>query len=280
MAKNMKSCLAFGLLLLYITIMPIQGLKSAVVVGGGPAGLASALVLAQRHGYEVTILESAERTDVFDPTKAYPFLIRARGQKLTKLFPQVQSAMEEKGIGTEGATKIVSIPGDPNEILDTEPKMIPMFRNSAVRNYWIRRHEFIRLLLDAAEAEKRITIVNGASCAKISALSDSEIEIQTEGSTNRKIIASLVVGCDGMKSQVRESLASSPSPFQGWANSDPKRFKVKRWFSPASGLKFKVRAHKAATCLCSLRLSGIQKVNADWRFSLDTWSFKIHLFCW
>lgn len=35
--------------------------------GAGPAGLASALVLSQRHGYNVTILEVSERTDVYDP---------------------------------------------------------------------------------------------------------------------------------------------------------------------------------------------------------------------
>jgi 2-polyprenyl-6-methoxyphenol hydroxylase-like FAD-dependent oxidoreductase len=216
---------------------PRDCFKSAVVVGAGPAGLASALVLAQRHGYQVTVLEASNRTDVYDPAKAYPFLIRERGQKLTNLFPQVQQALETRGIATEGATKLVSIPADPKEILDSDPKPIPVFR-PAGKSYWIRRHEFIRLLLDAAMAEERITIINGAQCSKISG-TDSEIEICTQGSTNQTFRTSLLLGCDGMNSQVRESLATSPSLFPDWANNDPDDFKVKRWFSPASGLRFK-----------------------------------------
>lgn len=169
--------------------------------------------------------------------KAYPFLIRERGQKLTQIFPQVQIALESRGIATEGATKLVSIPADPKEILDTEPKPIPVFR-PAGKSFWIRRHEFIRLLLDAAMAEERITIINGAECSRISGIG-SEIEIQTKGSTQEVFRTSLLLGCDGMKSSVRRSLEQSPSLFPGWANSDPGGFKVKKWFSPASGLKFK-----------------------------------------
>jgi kynurenine 3-monooxygenase len=246
-----KSTLALSLLL-FSLIWSIEGLKSAVVVGAGPAGLASALVLAKRHGYQVTILESSERTDVFDPAKAYPFLIRERGQKLTNLFPEVQSALETQGIETSGATKLVSIPADPNEMLDQDPKEIPIFRPAGT-SFWIRRHEFIRLLLEAAQAEERITVINGATCSKISASGDgSEIEICTEGSTNLTLTTSLLIGCDGMKSKVRESLATSPSPFSGWANNNPDGFKVKRWFSPSSGLKFKVRCRRKAKVVVSL----------------------------
>ena len=238
-----KRSLAFRLMLLFcLFLRPIEGIKSAVVVGAGPAGLASALVLAKRHGFQVTILESSERTDIYDPTKAYPFLIRERGQKLTNLFPQVQTALETLGIETVGGTKMVSIPADPTVLLDPEPKVIPIFR-PAGKSFWIRRHEFIRILLEAAQADENITIINGATCTKISASGedDSEIEICTEGSTNITLTTTLLIGCDGMKSKVRESLAASPSRFPGWANNDPNQFKVKRWFSPASGLKFKVR---------------------------------------
>lgn len=159
------------------------------------------------------------------------------------MFPEVQKALETQGIETSGATKLVSIPADPNQILDPEPKEIPIFR-PAGKSFWIRRHEFIRLLLEAARAEENITVINGATCSKISASGDSEIEICTEGSTNLTLKTSFLIGCDGMKSKVRESLAASPSFFPRWRNNDPAGFNIKRWFSPASGLKFKVSCRK------------------------------------
>jgi kynurenine 3-monooxygenase len=229
-------------LLVFLVLFRIcESMKSAIVVGAGPAGIATALVLAKRHGYKVTILESAERTDVYDPTKAYPFLIKERGQKLTKLFPNVQQALEERGIATEGATELVSIPADPKE----EPKTntIPIFMPSTARNFWLRRHEFIRLLLEAAMEEDNITIINGASCRSVTAINDSDIEVcadQGGTSATQTYTTSLVIAADGMKSKVRESLAQSPSPFPRWENNRPEGFKIKRWFSPASGLKFKV----------------------------------------
>ena len=241
----MKS-FSFSILLFFclLSLRICDSMKTAIVVGAGPAGLATALVLSKRHGYDVTVLESAERVDVYDPTKAYPFLIRERGQALTKLFPSLQKALEAQGIATEGATKIVSIPADPEEILDTTPKAIKIFTPQG-RNFWIRRHEFNRILLDAAEEEGKISIMNGATCKSVRAISDSEIEVCTE-ECNKQIKTyktKFLVAADGMKSNVRESLATSPSSFNGWKNSRPNGFKIKRWFSPASGLRFKVCAY-------------------------------------
>jgi 2-polyprenyl-6-methoxyphenol hydroxylase-like FAD-dependent oxidoreductase len=232
-------------LLVCLLVLPIcECMKTAIVVGAGPSGLATALVLSKRHGYDVTVLEAAESIDVYDPTKAYPFLIRERGQKLTKLFPSLQKALEEKGVAAEGPTQILSVPADPEEILDTAPKPVSIAPASIRRDFWIRRHEFNRILLDAAAEEDKITVVLGAKCKSVSATSDSVIEICTqEGDKSTKTYkTSFLVAADGMKSTVRESLAESPSRFPGWRNNRPGGFKIKRWFSPASGLKFKVCA--------------------------------------
>lgn len=224
--------------------MTVESMKQAVVVGAGPAGLSSALVLARRHGYQVTVLEAAERTDVYDPTKAYPFLIRERGQKLTKLFPDLQQRLEDNGIAVEGPTRMVSVPADPNEILDTVPKPITIFVPQG-RNFWIRRHEFIRILLETVAGEENITIINGVECESVTPLDDHRVQVcvvdkmaKVSGHT-KTFETGLVIACDGMRSKVRQSLATSPTAFPGWINSDPKGFQVKAWQSPASGLQFK-----------------------------------------
>jgi kynurenine 3-monooxygenase len=224
--------------------------KQAVVVGAGPAGMSTALVLARRHGCNVTILEAAERVDVFDPAKAYPFLIRERGQALTKMFPDLHAALEKHGVAVEGATKMVSIPSDPNEVVDTEPKPITIFVPTGT-NYWIRRHEFNRILLDCCDKEEKITILNGVECesvaphvddidtVEISAVSSSSDGGNNDEKKKMKFTADLLIACDGMKSKVRASLAQSPTPFSEWKNSNPKGFHVKKWMSPSSGLQFK-----------------------------------------
>ncbi|KAL3911411.1 MAG: hypothetical protein SGARI_001659, partial [Bacillariaceae sp.] len=218
--------------------------KQAVVVGAGPAGLTSALVLARRHGYQVTVLEANEEIDVYDPTKAYPFLIRERGQKLTRLFPDLQQTLEDNGIGVEGATKMVSVPADPEEVLETTPKEITIFVPKG-KNYWLRRHEFLRILLDTVAKDDNISLIKGVACESISPIGDSQIEVrgtkQVSDSTKETVTlqSHLVIACDGMKSNVRQSLAETPSSFEKWENGNPKGFQVKKWTSPSTGLKFK-----------------------------------------
>jgi 2-polyprenyl-6-methoxyphenol hydroxylase-like FAD-dependent oxidoreductase len=207
--------------------------KSATIVGSGPVGLAAALVLAKRHGYTVTILEIAERTDIYDPRKGYPFLIGERGQKVTNLFPSVHKALQENGVGVEGATKVVSVPADADELLNLEPKEFTIFRPKGER-FWIRRHEFTRLLLDAVAEEENISIVNGVSCKSIKQASDSDIIVcvdctSPEKSNIQEYKSSLVIAADGMNSAVRESLSQSPSPLSGWQNNKPSGFKPRRW---------------------------------------------------
>ncbi|CAJ1954680.1 unnamed protein product [Cylindrotheca closterium] len=235
------SILGLGCLLCVV----VSGFKTATVVGSGPVGLASALVLAKRHGYQVTVLESAERIDVYDPRKGYPFLIGERGQRLTKLFPSLlHEPLKERGVGVQGPTQLVSIPADPKEVVDLEPKEITIFRPSGER-FWVPRHEFTKILLDAATKTENITLVNGVSCRGVKTESDSEIIVCTEskdeyGSLVRKEYkSSILIAADGMNSAVRESLSKPESSLSNWVNGKPKGFQVKRWNSPSSGLKFK-----------------------------------------
>jgi 2-polyprenyl-6-methoxyphenol hydroxylase-like FAD-dependent oxidoreductase len=183
------------------------------------------------------------------------------------MFPSLQNALEKNGVASEGAQKIVAVPADPSEILDTKPKVIKLFE-TAGRNFWIRRHEFNRILLgkpcciiynatlcfsfridsnfyyilfslslslsfeDECAKEKEIEIVNGIVCKSLGPASDGLEEITVcadQSGNNKEFKASLVIASDGMNSVVRNCLNQSPSPFPGWENNEPSGFKPRRW---------------------------------------------------
>ena len=56
-----------------------MGRGRAVVIGGGPAGLAAALEIRRRTGSEVTVLETSKPLRDFDPERAFLYLIDGRG---------------------------------------------------------------------------------------------------------------------------------------------------------------------------------------------------------
>ena len=56
----------------------------AVVIGGGPAGLATAWVLAHR-GFSVTVLERRSEPSPYEAQRAYLYLVDQRGQRFTDM---------------------------------------------------------------------------------------------------------------------------------------------------------------------------------------------------
>ncbi|MGB7439688.1 MAG: FAD-dependent monooxygenase [Coleofasciculaceae cyanobacterium] len=57
--------------------------QKVVIVGGEPAGLATALVLAKQGWTDITVLEKRASADYCQPDKSYSYLIDSRGQKIT-----------------------------------------------------------------------------------------------------------------------------------------------------------------------------------------------------
>ena len=92
----------------------------AIVIGGGPIGLATALTLANFHSYDVTVYEKAPYDDYsrFDPSKAFLYLISSRGQEFTTMFPELQAKLMERGVPS--STPFVRVSEDINKLIPVE----------------------------------------------------------------------------------------------------------------------------------------------------------------
>ena len=164
--------------------------KTAVIVGGGPGGLAAALVLStvqkpwsaeaaddsnshsNSHNNclfnKIVVVDEAPK-EAYDPTRAYFFNINRRGQTFTQA---VGIDLSERGTGVTEFAKF-TVPADPAEVFaGTQPfsrPMSPQEQENIGTLYWIPRHELVERLPDHHLAKFHCTTVqvDGARLAHL-----------------------------------------------------------------------------------------------------------------
>lgn len=205
--------------------------KNAVIVGGGPAGLATALMLAKRGWNNIIVLEKRSSASNYEIDKSYSYLIDGRGQKildyleLTDKLARISVPSSEfylTQIKPDGSRKTSKLP-----IIDPNKKTA----------YWLPRREFLNLLFQEIKEnwQAQITVLFNTKCIEIHQ-NETNLEIIASQEQNDNILKfqpHFLVGCDGINSIIRQTLAQ-------WDDSQSNRFEMKKFTSPSAGLKYKV----------------------------------------
>eukprot|EP01025_Chloroclados_australasicus_P015179 TRINITY_DN1723_c0_g1_i13.p2 TRINITY_DN1723_c0_g1~~TRINITY_DN1723_c0_g1_i13.p2 ORF type:complete len:587 (-),score=50.60 TRINITY_DN1723_c0_g1_i13:676-2187(-) len=198
-----------------------------VVVGGGPAGVAAALMLAQRGWKNILVLEALTRQKYFDLDRSYPYGVFGRGQKLLHLL-NVHDKLLEFGTSMLRTKNISILPNGkqvPFPAILNPPHVTP--------GYYIPRLDLFKILetklddyQDTIKFQFQAKVLELAKTGK-----GIEVTYEDENGAFHKKYAQLVVGADGIRSFVRQTL-------QTWT--DNQKFQVVTSEVPMTGLKYKM----------------------------------------
>jgi 2-polyprenyl-6-methoxyphenol hydroxylase-like FAD-dependent oxidoreductase len=204
-------------------------LKNAVIIGGGPTGLGAALMLAKRGWQNITVLEKRPSADYYEPDKSFSYQIDGRGQKLTD-FLELTSQLADLSVPStdfyltlikkDGTRKTTKLP-----IADPQRKTA----------YWLPRASFVQLFYQAIQQhwQDSIRVLFQTECIEIKQHQE-RLEIIARSPDQQKSIftPTLIVGCDGLNSIVRQTLDRIETRSHS--------FQMQQFPSPSSGLKYKV----------------------------------------
>ena len=111
--------------------------RNVLIVGGGPAGLATALMLAKRGWTNITVLEKRPTADYYEPDKSFNYQIDGRGQKFTDFLGLTHELSQISVPSTEFYFTLIK----PNGSRKTSK--LPTVDPNRKTAYWLPRREFI-----------------------------------------------------------------------------------------------------------------------------------------
>ncbi|MEM7569844.1 MAG: NAD(P)/FAD-dependent oxidoreductase [Pseudomonadota bacterium] len=204
--------------------------KTAVISGAGPCGLAAALMLHARGWERIHVVERNPSATIFDKNKGFNYLIDARGQKLLK---QLGIADRLEHYGVENRRNVMTMVTAEGEHKTFKSPFWDPARDSA---YWSRRERLQALLYDRVEeinTDGRIVFHFNHVFVGMKDGQSTVLAKDLESGEEKVFSADFVLGCDGLKSSVRDAMVAH-------SGLTASAFDREKFPSPSSQLFYKV----------------------------------------
>jgi 2-polyprenyl-6-methoxyphenol hydroxylase-like FAD-dependent oxidoreductase len=186
--------------------------KTAIVVGAGPAGLLTSIIL-QKRGWKTTIIEKSSGIKK-DKSKSYQYLLDGRGQTILNHLNLLPPIISESVLSSQVKLFIEYLPSR-----TIKQSNFSLSFGAEIEKYWIPRDVFLNVLFhfikelnQQVDDSLKIQLLFNTSCRDISLgitdASDEDNRIRVSCNDDESIVltADLVVACDGLNSAVRTSL--------------------------------------------------------------------------
>jgi len=210
----------------------------AVIIGGGPSGLACALLLAKRGWEKVLVLEKRDAADSYEPELGFTYNIDGRGQRLMKELGLMESLRE---VGVPSDEIFVTRLNPDGSIVEAQ---FPIIDPDAETRYWVPRRQFLKVLYDEIEENwsDQIQVLFGSSFEGLEQDKEKEtikVKAKVSGvSTSVHFQPKLIVGSDGLNSMTRQTLSNWWQQDQDNSGNNP--YEMNKIRSSAAGLRYKV----------------------------------------
>jgi len=165
------------------------------IIGAGPVGLATALLLAAQDR-RVTIHEARDVISLAD-ANSYPIGVNPRGQEtLRRIDPRLVEELRAQGELVEGFK------------IRAGRRMLASLRSGVIIG--TTRARLTGILLAAVEQDRRITLSTGH---RLEAIDLASRTLQFTGPSTVEVGNGLVIACDGVWSKTRQSMAEQRADF-------------------------------------------------------------------